>query len=85
VDERAPTEVTCREFVDLVTDYFEGTLIAATHSLVEEHLVLCDWCVSYADQVQTTMSSLRALREDEAPPEPSDTLLASLRARKEPS
>jgi len=73
-------EVTCQEFVELVTEYFEGALQARTLSQVEEHLVMCDWCVTYVEQMRATIGSLRELTE-EGSPEPPDTVLAALRAR----
>ena len=45
-------EVTCREFVELVTDYWEGALPEERIELVEEHLVMCDWCKLYLDQIE---------------------------------
>ena len=73
-------EVTCQQFVELVTDYFEGALPPRTLSHVEEHLVLCDWCVNYIEQMQATIASLRELREQRSP-EPPDSVLAVFRAR----
>jgi predicted anti-sigma-YlaC factor YlaD len=75
-------EVTCQQFVELVTDYFEGTLTMPTLSRVEEHLVMCDWCVTYLEQMQATIASLGALREPDSP-EPSDALLSLLLAEGE--
>jgi predicted anti-sigma-YlaC factor YlaD len=77
-------EVTCREFVELVTDYLEGTLAPSALDLVEEHLVMCDWCGTYLQQMETTIERLRSLR-DEAPAQPPDRLLAAVRARAEGS
>lgn len=77
----ADAEVTCREFVELVTDYFEGVLAQRTLEQVEEHLVLCDWCVTYAEQMRATVESLRGLRTRSSL-EPSGALLAAVRARK---
>jgi predicted anti-sigma-YlaC factor YlaD len=74
-------EVTCRQFVELVTEYFEGALEPRTLSRVEEHLVMCDWCATYIEQMQATIASLRELGEARSP-EPPDSLLAALRARK---
>jgi predicted anti-sigma-YlaC factor YlaD len=79
-----PDEVNCRQFVELVTDYFEGGLAASTLSRVEEHLVMCDWCVDYLDQYETTVSLLGELRADMSPGEPPRALLAALRERREP-
>ena len=73
-------EVTCEQLVELVTDYFEGALPPRTLSRVEEHLVMCDWCVTYVEQMQATVDSLRTLR-DRSSREPADSLLAALRAK----
>ena len=75
-------ELTCQEVVELVTDYFEAALPARTLNQVEEHLVMCDWCVTYVQQMQATISSLRELRQERTP-EPPDPVLAALRARRE--
>jgi predicted anti-sigma-YlaC factor YlaD len=74
-------EVTCQQFVELVTDYFEGALPPRTLSHVEEHLVMCDSCVTYVEQMQATVESLRDLK-DRSSRQPPDTLLAALRANK---
>ena len=75
-------EVTCQQFVELVTDYFEGALAERTLSQVEEHLVMCDWCVTYAEQLQSTIVALRELRQP-ASPDPPAAALATLRSKKE--
>jgi predicted anti-sigma-YlaC factor YlaD len=74
-------EVTCQQFVELVTDYFEGALAPRALGLVEEHLVMCDWCLTYVEQMRTTMVALREL-EERASPQPPDPVLAALRARR---
>jgi predicted anti-sigma-YlaC factor YlaD len=77
-------EVTCQEFVELVTDYFEGTLSRRSLTLVEEHLVMCDWCVTYVDQIRTTLASLHGLRTEPAnAPDPSAAVQAALRQRRQ--
>ena len=75
-------EVTCQQFVELVTDYFEGSLPPRTLSEVEEHLVMCDWCVTYLEQMQATVDSLRKLK-DQPSREPRDLLRAAPRANGE--
>jgi len=77
----AADEVTCQQFVELVTDYFEDALPPRALSHVEEHLVMCDWCLTYVEQMQATVDSLRKLK-DRSSREPSDSLLATLRAKK---
>ena len=76
----AADEVTCQQFVELVTDYFEGALPPRTLSRVEEHLVMCDWCVTYVEQIQATVESLRTLT-NRSRREPPDSLLAAVRAK----
>ena len=74
-------EVTCQQFVELVTEYFEGALEPRTMSQVEEHLVMCDWCVTYLEQIRVTIASLRELGEERSP-EPPDSVLAVFRTRR---
>jgi anti-sigma factor RsiW len=74
-------EVTCQQFVELITDYFDGALLRPTLSRVEEHLVMCDWCVTYAEQMQSTIVAMRELRQP-ASPDPPAAALAALRSKK---
>jgi predicted anti-sigma-YlaC factor YlaD len=75
-------EVTCQEFVELVTDYLEGALPARTQNQVEEHLVMCHYCRDYADQVRATVSALHGLRAEDPVEEPSDAVLGALSRRR---
>jgi predicted anti-sigma-YlaC factor YlaD len=71
-------EVTCQEFVELVTDYWEGALPAERVALVEEHLVLCDSCKVYLDQMDATVMALPEAAELEpVPPAIERTLLSA--------
>ena len=74
-------EVTCRQLVELVTDYIEGALQPRTMNQVEEHLVVCDFCVTYVEQMRATIASLRGLGEHRSP-EPPASALAALQARR---
>jgi predicted anti-sigma-YlaC factor YlaD len=76
-----PDEVSCQQFVELVTEYFEGALQGRTLTQVEEHLVMCDWCTTFVEQMEATIGALRGLREERSP-EPPDSALAALRARR---
>ena len=57
----------CREFVELVTDYLEGTLPQLERKRFEAHLSECDGCTAYLEQMRITVRTLGAL-----PPEPVD-------------
>jgi anti-sigma factor RsiW len=77
----ADDEVTCRQFVELVTDYFEDGLEPRTLSQVEEHLVMCDWCVTYAEQMEATIDALHELRQPVSA-EPAASVMNALAARR---
>ena len=84
--DEALNEITCQEFVELVTEYLEAALPARTQNQVEEHLAMCHWCTTYADQMRATVAALRAVGSDPNDPrsgEPSAAVLAALRRRRE--
>jgi hypothetical protein len=47
--------MTCKELVELATEYFEGTLDDAVQADFEAHLGLCPGCVTYLEQLRTTL------------------------------
>jgi anti-sigma factor RsiW len=69
-------EVTCREFVELVTDYFEGRLTDTVRVRFEDHVELCPGCATYLEQMRTTMRLTRNVDELERRPEVSALLKA---------
>ena len=73
-------EIVCREFVELTTHYLDGALAPAMLDLVEEHLVMCDWCRTYLDQMETTSRAVAAARTAPPPVEVLDDLMAAFRA-----
>jgi Putative zinc-finger len=66
---RPGMEVTCREFVELVTDYFEGRLHDTVRVRFEDHVELCPGCATYLEQMRTTMRLTRSVDELEQRPE----------------
>jgi anti-sigma factor RsiW len=62
-DESVP-EITCREVVELVSDYLEGRLAAGDRARFESHLTECPGCVAYIDQIRFTVAAAGRLRED---------------------
>jgi anti-sigma factor RsiW len=48
-------ELTCRELVELVTDYIEGRLMAADRTRFEAHLAICQDCAAYVEQMRETV------------------------------
>lgn len=47
--------LSCRELVELVTAYLEGTLDARERERFEEHLRHCDACPEYVEQLRITI------------------------------
>ncbi len=80
VHRHAPEEIVCREFVELVTDFLDGALPEERVELVEEHLIMCDWCLTYLRQFEETVRALPATPEAEAvAPETHAALLGAFR------
>ena len=75
-------ELTCRELVEIVTDYLEGALPPEEYVRFEKHLVMCDGCAIYFDQLRETIRLTGMLREEEIPGEARDALLAAFRGWK---
>jgi len=50
--------VVCRDWVELVTDYLEGTLDPLLVAAAEVHLAECDPCRDYLAQLRVTVAEL---------------------------
>jgi predicted anti-sigma-YlaC factor YlaD len=73
------TDLTCRELVELVTDYLEGALSTKDRLDFERHLVWCSWCRDYVEQVQTTIELTGAPDVYEPPSPLREALLDAFR------
>ncbi len=71
----APGGLSCRELVELVTDYLEGLLDVETERRFEAHLVGCDGCTGYLAQMRETLDALGSLRADDIAPRAREALL----------
>jgi anti-sigma factor RsiW len=69
-------ELTCRELVELVTDYFEGALELADRARFEAHVAGCPGCDAYLGQMRTTLEVVGATAALESRPEVSRLLEA---------
>jgi predicted anti-sigma-YlaC factor YlaD len=73
-------EVTCRQFVELVTDYWEGALPSDRVELLEQHLAICEGCRNYLEQMEATVRALPGTVTAEPVPRWSEeSLLAAFR------
>lgn len=71
----------CRDVVELLNDYLDGTLLGAAREEVERHLVTCPGCVAFLDQLRLTVDVSARLRADDVPAPVMDQLLRAFRER----
>jgi anti-sigma factor RsiW len=57
-------EMTCKELVELVTDYLEDGLPADDRMRFDAHLAECPWCVEYVAQIERTVVAVGASWRD---------------------
>ena len=68
-------ELTCKELVEVVTDYLEARLTPEDLRRFEEHLLECDGCVVYLEQMRETIRLVGTLHEEHVPPDAAELLL----------
>ena len=72
-------ELACREFVELVTDYYEDALSPEDRACFEAHLEMCDGCKAYLEQMRMTVEAGGRLSLQEIPAGTMDELLKAFR------
>lgn len=75
----SPNEMSCKELVELVTDYLEGALSPADQRRFELHLGNCEGCKVYIDQIRLTIKAAGQLTEDSIGLTTKEELLAAFR------
>jgi anti-sigma factor RsiW len=76
-------EMTCKELVELVTEYLEGTLPAEVRARMEKHLSGCDGCTHYLEQMRETIRLTGRVREENLTETQRDDLLRLFRGWKD--
>jgi anti-sigma factor RsiW len=71
--------LTCRQVVELVTGYIEGTLPWRERRRVERHLAACDGCGAYVEQMRATLAALGTIDEETLTPGAREALLHAFR------
>lgn len=71
--------ITCREVVELVSDYLERAMTVRETALFEQHLLTCDGCVSYVDQLQHTINAVGRISEEDVPADAREKLMNAFR------
>jgi len=70
---------TCREVVELVSDYLDGSLPRRDRRRFESHVSGCDACTAYLRQMRETVRLSGRLREDDVPEPVRRELVAEFR------
>jgi Putative zinc-finger len=71
--------ISCREVVELVTDYLEQALPPEEAAVFEQHINFCDGCDFYLDKMRTTVTTVGRIAEEDVPPESREKLLTAFR------
>ena len=74
-----PDEMSCKELVEVITDYLEGTMAAEDRARFEAHLEACPYCVNYLEQMRATVEALGRLSEESNAPDARTGLLEAFR------
>ena len=56
--------LTCKEVVEIVTDYLEGALSPEDRERFDAHFAVCDGCTPYVEQMRETIRLTGMLTED---------------------
>ena len=78
----ATDEMTCKELVELVTEYLEGMLSELDCARFEEHLAECPGCRTYLQQMRQTIRVLGRLPEEALSADSREELLRAFRTWK---
>jgi predicted anti-sigma-YlaC factor YlaD len=72
-------DLECREVVEAVTDYLEGALAPGDWLRFDHHLILCEGCQDYLEQMRTVIRVAGRPAADAVPPETMAGLLRAFR------
>jgi anti-sigma factor RsiW len=71
--------MTCREVVELMTDYLEGALSTFDRTRFEQHLAGCAGCTAYLEQLRVSLRVVGALAAEPVPEAQRAELVAAFR------
>ena len=71
--------ISCREFVERVTDALEVALPAAHRAEFEAHVEICPGCQAYMDQMRDTLVTLGQLVDEHVSDDARARILAGFR------
>jgi predicted anti-sigma-YlaC factor YlaD len=71
--------LSCREIVQLVTEYLEGAMRPESRLRFEEHVTICPPCRGFLSQMRATTRAARTIDEESLSPETRARLVAAFR------
>jgi len=73
------TYLTCKELVELVTEYLDDALAPADRVRFEEHIMTCPPCRAHLDQMRRTLHVVGHVPEESVSPDAERSLLEAFR------
>ncbi len=75
----------CREAVELMSDYLEGSLSRRDRRRLERHLAGCDACSAYLEQMRDVIAASGVVAAEDLEPQALDDLVEVFRRFREES
>jgi len=75
-------DLSCKEFVEIVTEYLERRMSVEERSRFEMHLCICPPCRTYLAQIRETIAAAGRVTEETLPAGSRGALLAAFRGWK---
>jgi predicted anti-sigma-YlaC factor YlaD len=72
-------DLTCKEVVEIVSDYLEGALSAEDRARFDAHLRVCEGCTTYVEQMRETIRLTGMLTKEQMPVEQRERLRRAFR------
>ena len=76
------TDLACKELVEIITDYLEGTLPERDRARFDAHLMTCPPCREYVGEMHTTLRLTGRLTVESISPGARNELLRAFRRMK---
>jgi anti-sigma factor RsiW len=76
------TDLACKELVEIVTDYLEGTLPDRDRARFEAHILTCPPCREYVEEMRTTLRLTGRVTTESISTDARDELLRAFRRMK---
>jgi len=76
------TDLACKELVEIVTDYLEGTLSERERARFDAHMLTCGPCREYVEEMRSTLRLTGRLTVESISTDSRDQLLLALRRMK---